>query len=352
MIFYVTRAGHSYTMWRFLRGYGRRKLSFVQPIYYEKLFSSHRIPVGHYVFTDFDRMSQYEIQYAAEIARALKAHDPRIRILNDPASVHERYAMLRELRRAGINDFDVTRLEGGDRPTTFPVFIRCEDDNKKPDTELLHSAEEVEAAIEDMRGKGVPLKRRIAVGYAAEPSADGDFRKYGMIMIGQHAIPQHVLRSPDWYVKRHRSRNDAEFHKERLRFFNEVPHRETLLEVMRLARMDYGRIDYGIVGGRVQVYEINSNPKMGGWQIPENPDARQRRDGLQKAVADALKEIEAAPTSGGTIRVDHPKVRFHTLRRAPLNEWLEFNTHRFMANFTPTKPRKERKEAAEEEGRG
>lgn len=349
MIFYVTRAGHSYTMWRFLRGYGRRKLGFVRPIYYEKLFTSHRIPVGHYIFTDFDRLSQYEIQYAAEIARALQAHDPRIRILNDPASVHERYAMLRELRRAGINDFDVTRLEGGDRPTQFPVFIRCEDDNKAPDTGLLHSAEEVEKAIEDLRLKGVPLKRRIAVGYSAEPAADGDYRKYGMIVIGQHVIPQHVLRSPDWYVKRHRSKHDAAFHAERLRFHKEVPHRETMLEVMRLARMDYGRIDFGVVNGRVQVYEINSNPKMGGWQIPANPDAAERRRGLNAAVGEALKEIEATPTSGGTIRVNRPKVRFQTLRRAPLNEWLEFNTHKFLANFTPTKPRKERRENEEAE---
>lgn len=339
MLYYVTRAGFSYTMWRFLRGHGRRRLNFLRPITYEGLFTSRSMPIGHYIFTDFDRLTHYENHYAALMARALQAHDPAVRILNDPAVVLERYALLKKLHRAGINDFDVTRLEGGDRPTRYPVFIRCEDHAPEPDSGLLFSAAEVEAAITELRSQGISLKRRIAVGYSAERSSDGDFRKYGVVCVGERVIPQHVLRGRDWYVKSGHLEHDAAFHAERLRFFNEFPHAAEMRKVMALANMQYGRVDYGMVGGRVQVYEINSNPKLGGLSPPANPDAAARRKGMHEGIATALAEIEATKTASGVLKVRRPEVRFQTLRRAPFNEWIEFNALRLAANFTPTRPK-------------
>ena len=35
-----------------------------------------------------------------------------------------------------------------------------------------------------------------------------------------------------------------------------------MLDVFNIAGIDYGRVDFGLVGGRPQIYEINSNPMV------------------------------------------------------------------------------------------
>ncbi|MFI5426708.1 hypothetical protein [Aeromicrobium sp. UC242_57] len=47
---------------------------------------------------------------------------------------------------------------------------------------------------------------------------------------------------------------------EELEFIENFPHHDDVAEAFELAGLDYGRIDYGIVDGRMQVWEINTNP--------------------------------------------------------------------------------------------
>lgn len=341
MLHFVTLTEHSHTIWRFIRGCGRRNVAFLRPLTYERLFTSGRIPLGHYIFTDFDRLTHHEIHFAGRMARALRAHDPATRILNDPPLVLERYALLKRLHREGINDFDVTRLEAGNRPSRFPVFIRCEDDAQPLDTGLLNSEDEFEAALDRLQGEGMPLKRRIAVGFAAEPGADGYYRKYGVIFVGDRLIPQHVLRGTDWYVKSGSVPHDAAFDEERLRFFHEFPHGDEVRRVMSLANMQFGRIDYGVVGGRIQIYEINSNPKMPGLgprprmqSAPRTAAAEERRRVTLAALASAFAQINAPQVTqvkSGTIRVERPPVRFHSFRRARFGARAEDGFRRLRA---------------------
>jgi hypothetical protein len=42
----------------------------------------------------------------------------------------------------------------------------------------------------------------------------------------------------------------------------ENPHARNVAEIFRIARNDYGRIDYTFVNGRLQTYEINLNPTV------------------------------------------------------------------------------------------
>ena len=83
MLHYVTTAQHSYTIWGFIWGAGWRRVPFLRPLTYEQLFHSRRAPIGHYIFTDFDRLSAYELHTAAHLARQLTARDSRVRIFND-----------------------------------------------------------------------------------------------------------------------------------------------------------------------------------------------------------------------------------------------------------------------------
>jgi hypothetical protein len=45
-------------------------------------------------------------------------------------------------------------------------------------------------------------------------------------------------------------------------FFNTNPHEAWIREMFAIAHIDYGRIDYGILNGKPQVWEINTNPMI------------------------------------------------------------------------------------------
>jgi hypothetical protein len=147
MLYYVSRADASATIWKFILSKGWNRVPFLRPLSYERLFNLRRVPRGHYIFTDFDRLSAYEIQVAAVIANALQNADPQIRIYNRPGRALERLPLLTRLFAEGINSFQVTRIDAGQKPTAYPVFIRCEDDCKLPDTGLLHNEAEFDAAL-------------------------------------------------------------------------------------------------------------------------------------------------------------------------------------------------------------
>ena len=88
------------------------------------------------------------------------------------------------------------------------------------------------------------------------------------------------------------------------------------------AEIEYGRADFGIVGGTVQIYEINTNPIM--RKIKDHPNAdRLASDLLWRArYAEALTAIDTP--SGGTIAMDQPELKEQRRR----DRWA-FG-HRFM----------------------
>jgi hypothetical protein len=77
-------------------------------------------------------------------------------------------------------------------------------------------------------------------------------------------ICQHVLQSRDWNVKADtRIRSDATV-EESDAFFRANPHSELLRPIFELSGIEYGRIDYSFLSGRIQVWEINDNPVIAG----------------------------------------------------------------------------------------
>ena len=51
-------------------------------------------------------------------------------------------------------------------------------------------------------------------------------------------------------------------YEEEYRFVADNPFGPELRKVFDLAGIEYGRADFGLVGGRPQIYEINTNPNM------------------------------------------------------------------------------------------
>jgi hypothetical protein len=225
---------------------------------------------------------------------ALRA-DPPTRILNHPARAHERYRLLRTLAAKGLNPVEITRLDGDARPRKYPVFIRSEDGCYGPETGLLEDAAALEVAIAAHQDRGLPLKRRVAISFEADRFADGCFRKYGAIRIGDRILPQHILRSRDWNVKSQLSESDPAFVEEEFAYVRDNPHETALKEIFDIAKTEFGRIDYTMRDGRPIVFEINSNPSFPNF-AGGSPDREKRRGIILDALVEAFAAID---TPGG-----------------------------------------------------
>ena len=333
MIVYVATERFSTTMRYYTKYYRKELRGVVTSLSYEELFFERAGPIGHYIFTDFDRLSRHELECAVAFAAALELAAPEVRVLNHPLKALERYPLLVTLHEAGINDFTATRLECGERPPRYPVFIRAEDGYGGPETDILHTDDEFDAAIADLAQRGLPLRGRIAIGFANERSPDGHFHKYGAFNIGGRIVPHDLMYGQSWVVKIRfantgwaTSRDKAYGASEEgvtaeLRYITGNPHQEILQGVFALAGIDYGRADYGVVNGRVQIYEINTNPHL--TYHPSTDGRAERLAIVQRLTLDALKAIDTPIRVRGRVGFREPRPRAHDLhwprRRLPIS---------------------------------
>lgn len=239
----------------------RGRLPRMRILTYDRAFRRLWVPRGTLVFTDFDLLTDFELDAACSIAAAARDAGPEVRVLNDPRFALERAAMHRHLSALGLNPVEVTRVED-EVPRRYPVFIRLQGGCERPDTGLLHDEAAFRAARSALVEAGRPLRGRIAVSFEADPDAQGFYRKYGAFRIGGAIVPQHILRGPHWYVKRAGSGEDADFAAEELAYIRDNPHRERLLELFEAAGHRFGRADYTLRDGRPVLFEINSNPSF------------------------------------------------------------------------------------------
>jgi len=217
------------------------------------------------VFADIERLSWDERRRAAALWSRLESAPGVHRILNHPTRSLCRYELLRALARRGWNDFDVYRLSEGRMPARYPVFLRNEDDHGGATTSLLRSPGELEAAVEQHRAEERLRDGTLIVEYCDTTAADGLTRKYGALRVGPHILPRHVFIGRGWMLKS-TTDSDGVPREEMARieraYMADNPHAAQLMARFELAGIEYGRIDYGVRGGRVQVWEINTNPTV------------------------------------------------------------------------------------------
>ena len=315
MLYYVTRELHSYTIGDFLACFRRCGLAppdFLRPITYEALFANKRAPIGNYVFTDLDRLSGYEIDAAAEIAKALAAV-PGVAIMNWPNRALGRYALLRRLHEAGFNSFNVWRLDEQRPPTAYPVFIRREQDALGPESPLLRDEIQYRAAVESLQSSGKGLSGRIAVQFRQQPDADGNYRKYGAFCFRGHVVPQHLFLSRDWNVKRSSIELSRAMIEEEEHYVFGNPHAEQLRAVFDLAEIDFGRADYAVVDNRLEIFEINTNPTFPRMRLDRKERARRRHHAVEGVIA-GFRSFDQPIAESGLVTFRTPKPKLHRLR--------------------------------------
>ncbi|MGH8107042.1 MAG: hypothetical protein ACREO2_12030, partial [Arenimonas sp.] len=306
MIYYVSREDYTQPIKGLIAGLGQYK-HIVQSITYEKLFYEGSGPIGHYIFTDFDRLSSYELESAFAIASTLRAHAPDANIFNYPNKVLERYPLLKRLRADGLNQFDISRYDAGERPQRYPVFIRLEDDCQGPDSSIINNDAEFDQALLELNQQGKTAKRRIIVEFCAELDREGFYRKYGAFNIAGKIVPQHILRNQGWNVKRAGLQSDAVFAAEELTYARENPHEHELLRIFEIAGIDFGRIDYGLVDGAIQTYEINSNATFPDFTEPHGDNRDELRKLVRQTTLDAILKIDTPIGNTGRFRFELPK---------------------------------------------
>jgi len=246
MICFLVRQRHTYTLTGWIDHYASQLAGRIRVLAYEDLHG--RLPTGTYVFGDVERLRP---RRAARAARAWKRmHAAGFPLLNHPLHSLRRYDLL----RAVDNDFRVFRAGEKAADLRFPVFLRSENGHEGSLTPLLHSAGELETA----RQKHPDA---LLVEFADTSDEDGIYRKYSAFRIGEHLIPRHLLFSKNWIVKRPDVVEDRHLEEEAA-YLQGNPHAEELRRIFELAGIEYGRIDYGVKKGRIQVWEINTNPTL------------------------------------------------------------------------------------------
>ena len=293
MIFFVTTQSHSVTLRNVVVRHGRRRC---RQWTYEDLFRASSIPSGTWIFTDHERLSDYEQAFAAHIATKLENEGSRV--LNHPALVRNRFEILRRFKEAGINSFSAMRCESSPRPSRFPVFIRNTYDHESPNSTLIENQEDLDAELVQMERRGIPLNGKLVIEYAGEELAPGVWARLSTYRIADKTIAHHMAFDHSWIVKDGFNKEAMENHPEKDRFLDlernfvtQNLYADVLAKAFALARIEYGRADFSIVNNRVQIYEINTNPYHGALTTilreahPQRCEVqRQSEDELQNAI--------------------------------------------------------------------
>jgi hypothetical protein len=257
VIYFLTTPESADTIRVYLKVAGGRLAGRLVPMVYDELFAAPVLPTGAYCFADLELLSDLERQRAAQRWQELAARG--CRLLNHPTHSLLRYELLRELRRRGVNTFDVYRLADGESPKRFPVFLRTANDHKGSISPLLGSPEELDAATAALRARDERLDDKLVVEFCNTADADGLYRKYGAFIVGDRILPRHVFFSRHWVVKDWSVLDETLLREERA-YLATNPHERQLREIFAAARIEYGRIDYSLRDGELQVWEINTNP--------------------------------------------------------------------------------------------
>lgn len=303
MIHFLVTAAHRYTLKELPKWDGMPAFRVVP---YERAFRARRLGGGTWIFADLDRLDYWQLELAARLYRVIR--DQGARVLNDPAKALQRVALLTRLNELGINDFRVWRVEDGERPDRFPVFLRTQTAHRGPLTDLLSTEEDVEAAIREALGNGYPLRELILVEYCGEPIADGIFRKRSMFRVGKRFIATVSAHEDCWNAKYGTNGIAAAAHyADDLEHVRNTTYEEEIGRAFDAAQIEYGRADFAVVRGRVQIYEINTNPFI--RRIPSGhpyPTRYEADDIFRARFVDAFRTIDVE--GPGSLGVSAPEL--------------------------------------------
>lgn len=260
MITFLCAADNFVPLKRYFREWGRPLRPRFKQQPYEKLPNPKKIPDGTYIFCDVDRLDAANIDIARNVYTHLSLRGDRVRLLNSPFDSLPRYPLLRALHAQDINDFNVHPVDGPAEQFRFPVFIRSSRQHHGAFSERIQTMAQLRKELSRLTEAGHHLQDLIVVEYL-ETAQQALYRKYAATRVGDRMIAHHIMFERHWEVKGP-SLVDADMLKEEREFQLGNPHREMLMKIFDIANIQYGRVDYAVLEGRLQVWEINTNPTL------------------------------------------------------------------------------------------
>ena len=304
--FFFTR-GHDYTLKNVRQSVQAPPVRLVN---YDQLFRSRQTPRATQVFADLDRLGYWDLELAADLYLQMK--NAGLPVLNNPARFKNRHALLRALHRAGLNDFDAYRPHELDAIKRFPVFLRKIQGHREPLSGLLESPDAVMKAVSAAIAAGTPEENLVVIELAAEPVRPGLYRKLAAFRIGPAIVPHLSVHDTVWLVKYGQMIDSIEdLYQEEHTMLEQNPFATHLQKVFEVAGIEYGRADFGFFQGRIQVFEINTNPHL----APSAPHPSTTRVASMKRSWDnylaALRVIDcqggrAVPLADGQLQRRRP----------------------------------------------
>lgn len=321
MIYYLVTKNHQYTINRYLAHWGINLIPRLRLLVYEELDRLTSLPLGTYIFSDIERLTLKQIEMASEVWEKLSSAGKGIRLLNHPNRSMRRYELLRTLYERGLNQFNVYRLTESRKPERFPVFLRGENDHNGNQTPLLKSLNELDNVIALFHQQGKRLDDKIITEFCDTSDEKGIFRKYSAFIIGDQIIPREILFGQQWMLKSYTNSVTSEQTLwEEEEYVKTNLYESQLREIFRLANIQYGRIDYSMLNGVPQVWEINTNP--GGLRITST-ERMERVSGLpiseffSKQFELAFEAIDCEPDSTTWIAIGtNPRTSFNQKKLA------------------------------------
>jgi hypothetical protein len=256
MIHILTTARHTYPVGDYLKSWAGPAHPQIKSLTYENLPTI--LPRSTYVFADLERLSPEQRTLAGEVRAQLATAADGIRLLNHPVRSLGRVALLKQLYSSGVNRFRVYRATEPLDALCFPVFVRRADEHEGSFSVLLREPKEVDQAIVRLLLSGIAVEN-VLIAEFCDTSTDGLFRKYSAFRVGDLIVPRHLIFSKKW-VQKVPDLLDAAVLAEERQYLESNPHATEIRAVFDTAEIEYGRIDYGVHEGRIQVWEINTNP--------------------------------------------------------------------------------------------
>jgi hypothetical protein len=262
IVYLVTQRGRGTT--EYVNSWGETPNSRMRYLVYHDLRQMRQLERGTYLFTDHERLAPADLELARQLWRRLSDAGPPMRLVNDPSKVLGRLDLQRRLFDEGINRFRTVRANEPIETLEslrYPVFVREEKAHRGPLTPLLESSGDVSRVLRRLRVQGYYRKDLLVVEFCATADASGVIRKYAAFRVAGKVLPRHVLFSRDWNVKT-TDLKDPYLEAEANEYLETNPHASEIARIFDLAGIEFGRIDYGMLDGRLQVWEINTNPTV------------------------------------------------------------------------------------------
>jgi hypothetical protein len=200
-------------------------------------------------------------ELAARIADTLRAQGQRV--LNHPAVLPNRMKLLELMHDAGWNEFRAYPADSDLNQIRFPVFVREADTHSGSLSGLIHAPRELRRVLRWQRLRGMPLADLLVVEFCDVSGGTGLYPKYSAFRVGEDILARYLQFDRHWMVKAYADEPDPAWARQEYDYITRNPHQEALRQIFETAGIDYGRIDYGLLGDRIQVWEINTNPTFG-----------------------------------------------------------------------------------------